>query len=235
MFHSSAQYYDKIYSFKDYEAEAKALTTAVENLLPGTPQLTMLDVGCGTAEHHRFLPSNMAVEGFDIEQEFVAIAAAKNPNNRYFAADMEDFDQGKTYDVVTCLFSSIGYMQTIERTQRAMAAMAKHVSPGGVLIVEPWFEPDAYSAGFVDQVTVDEPGLKICRMSYSEREGDVSILNFHYSIAEEGKGMGHFDEQHRLGLFTHAQQTELMAATGLESRFVTDSGIPRGVIIGKKL
>lgn len=70
MYTSSARFYDKLYSFKDYEAEAKALVTAVTNLVPDKPEITLLDVGCGTAEHHRFLPDNFQVEGFDIEPNF---------------------------------------------------------------------------------------------------------------------------------------------------------------------
>lgn len=234
MFHTSAQFYDKLYSFKDYRAEAQALTTALGNLLPGRASIEVLDVGCGTAEHHQYLPDTYKLTGFDIEQEFVDIAAAKNPRSKYLQADMHQFNLGQTYDAVVCMFSSIAYMETLPRVQTALKEMARHVNPGGVLIVEPWFEPGAYTPGFVSQLTVDEPELQVCRMSYCDREGDVSLLNFHYSVAEKGKGMVHFDEQHRLGLFTKEQMLEAMASTGMTVSHRSDTGIPRGVYIGAK-
>lgn len=234
MYTSSAPYYDKLYNFKDYEAEAKALVTAVSNLVPDKPAIKLLDVGCGTAEHHRFLPDSFQVEGFDIAPEFVNIAAKKNPNGAYFVADMHEFATGREYDVITCMFSSIAYMQTLERVEHALNTMANHLAPGGVLIVEPWFTPEGYTAGFVSQLNVDEPELQICRMTYTEREGDVSVLNFHYVAAKKGEGMVSFDEQHRLGLFTKEQMLSAMAQTGLEARFDDKSGIPRDLYIGRK-
>lgn len=236
MFTSSAHYYDKIYSFKDYQAEARELATAIAALLPNTPQPTLLDVGAGTAEHHRFMPKSIVIEGFDLQPEFVEIARAKNPSITYHVADMLDFDFGTTYDVVACMFSSIGYMKTYDKMQAAIGQMAKHVSAGGVLIVEPWFTPDGFSKGYVSQVTVDEPELQICRMTYSDHSDDKSqsILNFHYTVAQKDVGMVHFDEQHVMGLYTEEQMLEAMGSAGLVTRFVSDSGIPRGVYIGRK-
>lgn len=235
MYTSSAPYYDKLYSFKDYKAEAKALVAAVRNLVPNKSSIKLLDVGCGTAEHHRFLPDSFQVEGFDIAPDFVAIAAEKNPNGEYFVADMHDFATGRGYDVITCMFSSIAYMQTLDRVEYALNTMANHLAPGGVLIVEPWFTPDGYTAGFVSQLSVDEPELQICRMTYTERDGDVSVLNFHYTVAQKGEGMVSFDEIHRLGLFTKGQMLEAMKSTGLSATFDDKSGIPRDLYIGRKL
>ena len=53
-------------------------------------------------------------------------------------------------DVVTCLFSSIGYARTTDRLNAAVASMADHLLPGGVLI--------AARASCV-AVEVDESGL----------------------------------------------------------------------------
>ena len=54
---------------------------------------------------------------------------------------MTAFDLGCRFDVVTCLFSSIGYVGTVERLDQAIATMAAHLEPGGTLIVEPWLSP----------------------------------------------------------------------------------------------
>ncbi|MFC1853806.1 hypothetical protein ACFL27_26785 [candidate division CSSED10-310 bacterium] len=45
---------------------------------------------------------------------------------------------GKTYDVITCLFSSIGYVKTLSKLNQTVACMDHHLLPGGHLIFEPW-------------------------------------------------------------------------------------------------
>ncbi len=60
---------------------------------------------------------------------------------------MTEFDLATTYDAVTCLFSAIGYVRTVDRMNRAVACMARHVKPGGVLIVEPWITPEDWKPG----------------------------------------------------------------------------------------
>jgi SAM-dependent methyltransferase len=54
------------------------------------------------------------------------------------SADPADFNLGLTFDAVVCLFSAIGYVVTVKRLHSALAAMARHLRPGGVLLVEPW-------------------------------------------------------------------------------------------------
>jgi len=51
---------------------------------------------------------------------------------------MSDFHLPRRYDAVLCLFSSIGYLRTLDRVEAALACFQEHLAPGGVLIVEPW-------------------------------------------------------------------------------------------------
>ena len=61
---------------------------------------------------------------------------------RFFEADMSDFrGHPEQYDVVMCLFSSIGYLKTVDRVLRAFVCFRQHLLQGGLVVVEPWFEP----------------------------------------------------------------------------------------------
>jgi hypothetical protein len=40
-------------------------------------------------------------------------------------------------------------MKTYEQLKRTLVCMARHVRPGGVLLIEPWFTPDSWRAGSV--------------------------------------------------------------------------------------
>src|SRR5205085_9427398 len=107
-------------------------------------------------------------------------------------------------DAVVCMFSSIGYVRTVERLGAAVAAMGRHLEPGGVLVVEPWLAPDVWLERHVGAVFVDEPELKIARINAADRDGDVSVVDFQYLVGTPD-GVEHFTERHELGLFTVEQ------------------------------
>ncbi len=95
---------------------------------------------------------------------------------------MTAFRLGRRFDAVTCLFSSIGYVGTEAGLRSAVAAMAAHLEPGGVLVVEPWLTPDVWVPNRPHLLTVDEPNLKIARMTISGREGRLAIMEFSYLV-----------------------------------------------------
>ena len=137
-YEKSAPWYDLIYFvFKDYSAEADQIGALMEVERPGAQ--TILDVACGTGEHALHLGERgFLVDGLDLEPNFVRIAAEKNPNGTFIAADMIDFDLGKRYDAVLCLFSSIGYTRTVENLHRTIRCFREHLADDGVILVEPW-------------------------------------------------------------------------------------------------
>ena len=114
MFSKSAELYDKIYfEFKDYEAEAQMINESINRENPSAR--TILDVACGTGEHARILREKYGfdVDGIDLNDKLISLAQRKNPIGNFNNADMVDFDLGKSYDIVMCLFSSIGYVKTL--------------------------------------------------------------------------------------------------------------------------
>src|SRR6476646_6634630 len=113
MFTESAEIYDLIYSFKDYQKESEELKLILKSKSPQSK--TILDIGCGTAEHHKYLKDSFAIDGIDLSEKFIATARQKNPQGSYTVADMAAFDLNKRYDVIICLFSSIGYLRTFDK------------------------------------------------------------------------------------------------------------------------
>jgi ubiquinone/menaquinone biosynthesis C-methylase UbiE len=181
MYSKSIPFYDVIYSFKDYQAEAQHLQGIIrEHLQSGGERL--LDVACGTGKHLEFLKETYEVEGLDLSLELLDIAQECTPDVLYHHADMMDFDLGREFDIVTCLFSSIGYVKTLDNLNRAVKCMSNHLIAGGVLIIEPWFTPDAWNPGTVTANFIDEPELKIARMNIGCVEGKLSLFFLHYLI-----------------------------------------------------
>ena len=146
---------------------------------------------------------------------------------------MVDFDLGKGFDVITCLFSSIGYVKTKQRLEGAIQTMTRHLLPGGVLIVEPWFTPEQWQPGRVSALFVDQPDLKISRINIAEMEDDLSFFVFHYTVGTH-QGVEYFTERHDLGLFTREEYLEAFRKAGLEVIHDPEGLDGRGLYIGLK-
>jgi len=232
MFSVTAEIYDAIYGFKDYAGEAVKIRQLIARERPGAR--TILDIACGTGEHARLLSPDFEVDGIDLEPKFVEIARAKNPAGNFSVGDMRAFQLEKRYDVVQCLFSSIGYLLTPEDIIAALKCFGAHLAPGGVILVEPWLSPAAYKVGQLDMVTVDKPDLKVCRMNVSKREGDISILHFHYLIATN-QGVRKVEEVHRLALVPTEQMVAHFEAAGLRCAFDSVGLLDRGLFIAHRL
>jgi ubiquinone/menaquinone biosynthesis C-methylase UbiE len=212
VFSRSAQFYDAVYSFKDYDAEAAFVDAEIRRRNPEAA--TLLDVACGTGAHLAALADRYEATGLDLDPALLAIARERCPSATFHQADMTDFDLGRRFGAVTCMFSSVGYLLTTDRLESAIAAMARHLEPGGVLVLEPWLTPEAFVTPHVGAVYVNEPELKIARVNSAERRGRTSVFEFHYLVGTPD-GVDHFTERHELGLFTVDEHLRAFEAAGL--------------------
>lgn len=234
MFTKSAQYYDYIYSAsgKDYAAEADKVHKLVQKH-KRTGGNALHDVACGTGIHAGLLSKYYKVEGSDLDANMLKVAQKNYPKIRFYQGDMRSFDFGRQFDIITCLFSAIGYMKTKSDLHKAIKNMSRHLHPGGVLIVEPWFTPEQWYPGRVFTLRVDKPDLKIVRMSYSGQRGKVSLLEFEYLVGTS-KGIKHMTEHHEFGLFTHEEYLDAFQSADLKVVYDKRGLAGRGLYIGKK-
>ena len=232
MFSESAEFYDLIYStFKDYCGEAAAIAELLRSLHPDCR--TVLDVGCGTGEHARRLAEHgFTVDGLDLDPAFVQIARQKHPHGRFFVADMVDFQLPHRYDVVVCLFSSIGYLKTLNRVEHALMRFGEHLASGGVILVEPWFAPDALSSWRVVTNTAERASVRVTRTSRVEIEGRLSRVFFDYEIVEGGTTRT-AHEVHELGLFTSSEMIDTFRRAGLTVKHDPVGLTGRGLYIAR--
>ena len=233
MFTQSAEFYDLIYSgLKNYEAEAEAITALIKRTVPHARRI--LDVACGTGEHARILSEKYGfrVVGIDIDPHFVNIARKKASFLRFEVADMVAFALEEQYDVVMCLFSSIGYVRTLDRVKKALSCFRRHVRGEGLIIVEPWITPDAWENGKVFMHTAEDEKRKVCRMSYSSAKKRISTVQFEYLIGSSA-GLEHRSETHELGLFSVQELHNCFLAVGLEVRYESEGFMGRGLYLAR--
>jgi SAM-dependent methyltransferase len=189
---------------------------------------TLLDVACGTGEHARLLRSDYAVDGVDINETYLRSAQLKNPDSKFSRADMTNFNLGRIYDVVSCLFCAIGIVETYEQLEHPIFCMARHVRPGGVLIVEPWFTPERWHPGEPFILVAELNGKKVYRLSMSRREGLRSVLLHHY-MRGIPYGIERHDERIELSLFTRDEMTWTYEFGGMDVRYESEGLMGRGL------
>ena len=213
-----ASVYDVIYGVavgKDYASESAELAALIRERRPQA--LSLLDVACGTGMHLLHLRGLFdEVQGVEQSPEMASLATERlGPTVRVNLGDMRDFDLGRRFDAVTCLFSSIGYVQSAEELDRTLERLAAHLTPGGVLVLEPWFAPETWQPGTVWESTAQQHGRIIMRLSYSGLTDDgKSLTDAHYLLGEPGEGVRHWRDKHIMSLFTDDEYLDAFAAAG---------------------
>lgn len=220
---------------KGYRAEAEAL---VELARKHTPQATtLLDVACGTGSHLAELAASFReVVGVDLSADMLAVAARDDPGRELHQGDMRTFSLDRRFDVVTCMFSSTGYLADQAELDRAISNLAGHLTPGGTLIVEPWWFPEAFRPGWVAADLVRTGDRRISRMSHTVAadlpDRSASRMTIHYTVGSPESGIEHFTEVHVMTLFDRDAYEQAFHRAGLNCSYLTHELFPPGLFVG---
>jgi len=223
--------YDLIFSRRDYTAEIAFLTGVIREAGPGTASL--LDVACGPGRHLAALAEEFPdAAGVDLSEAMVSLAAERVPEGvPVTLGDMRDFDLGRRFGAVICLFGSVGYMRETPALDEAVARMAAHLEPGGVLVVEPWHHPDTFEADRAIPVIARDDGRAITTLIVQRVEGRHGIMDMRHTVAF-GTDVHTFREVHELGLFTDAEYRASFEAAGLSVTHRDDAPGRPGLYVG---
>ncbi|MET7417178.1 class I SAM-dependent methyltransferase [Streptomyces rubiginosohelvolus] len=228
-----AEIYELIYAGrgKDYPAESAEVAAHVRARRPDASAL--LDVACGTGGHMAFLRETFdVVEGLELSEHMIVKAGESMPGLPVHAGDMRDFSLERSYDAVICMFSSIGYMDTPEELEAALSGMARHLTPGGVIVLEPWYFPDAFLPGYIAEDLVRSDGRVTVRISHSTREGDRVPIVVHYLDALKDGGIRHFTDVHRMRLFTREAYERAFEEAGCSVEYIRTDRFGCGLFVG---
>lgn len=221
--------YDVEYSAKDYAAEAETIARIVCDRSPDPA--TLLDVACGTGKHLEHLRALFACEGVDLDDGLLAVARERLPGIPLHHGDMRTLDLGRRFDAVTCLFSAIGFVRGPDELGAVARALAQHLQPGGVLLVEPWLTPDVWIPNRPHVLSADAPGLALARVTLSGlRDERISTTEMHY-VAGTADGIEHFVDEHELYLFTEDEMRAAFEGAGLRAELDPEGLTGRGLWI----
>ncbi|MCE2437925.1 MAG: class I SAM-dependent methyltransferase [Candidatus Latescibacteria bacterium] len=212
-----APYYDVLYQWKDYRSEAARIHQLIQShrLSSGN---ALLDVACGTGEHTRYLREHYRVTGIDLNPEMLKIARRKVPGVSFLRRDMTFFDLKRRFDAIVCLFSSIAYVRTYRKLRQTVACFGRHLKPGGILVIEPFFTTGTFRPGSINGGTMEREGVRISRHSVSRRRGNLAVLDFHFLLSTK-LGVRYFRDIHELALFDSERFLDILEDEGLRPEF----------------
>ena len=229
----SAEIYDLLYAqLVDYDANAARVEALIRERRPGAT--TLLEVACGTGAYLERFADGFEVAGLDISPPMLDRARVRLPGADLVEGDMRDFDLGRTFDAVVCLFSSIAYMVSLEDLGAAIRGFARHLTPGGVAVLEPWFPPEQWKDGYVGAMSARNDELAVGRVSTSVRDGRVVTMRWAFAVAYPAGGIETYVEEHPTGQFTVQEHLDAFAAAGLEVEHDPEGLMGRGLYVAVK-
>jgi hypothetical protein len=116
----------------------------------------------------------------------------------------------------------------------AIACMARHLSPGGLLLVEPFLTPEEFKdEGMPRAVFVNQPRFKLARMHVNRVVNRVVIVEQHF-LAARPEGITYVVETHEYGLFTRAEMEAAFRDAGLRVAYLPNVFGDRPLYVGTK-
>lgn len=234
IYDSAAPWYDRMWGpRRNHAGDVEVIIETVEQRNPDAKRL--LDVGCATGEHLRHLVPRFEVVGVDVSSGLLEVARRKLGDSAVLhKADMFDLDLGERFDVVTCLWGTIAYASTPRSLAMVAVSVARHLTPGGVAIIEPWLTPEAFDAA--DRVNVavnddEDPVLTV--VSTTSRDGNVAQLRRLY-VAATAHNLQTVEEIHQLGVFDEATYRSAFDSAGLETEWLAEGMHGRGLLVATK-
>ncbi len=213
-----AEYYDRIYWWKDYDREVSFLTEAFRKYHVRGRRI--LEVACGTGNHTRILTRlGYEVTGVDISEDVLSVARRKVAKGATFVrGDMKNLSEAVDgeYDAVICLFSAISYNSSMADLRKTLTGFRALLKSNGIVVFDTHFTKKDFRDGYRGEDIFDDGKVIGARLSTSTREGDVGVLSFTYLIKDGRKVVVLRNDVHRLGLFDPGDFISVMKEVGFK-------------------
>lgn len=223
-------YYDKIFSQKKYNKEAKIIIDIFRSIRHQEPQ-HILDIGCGTGNHAlEFGRLGFNVVGVDTDRNAILIANKKRSSidgllriPHFICGEIREL-RAKNFDLATALFNVINYVPGPQALVRFFRAIHSRLRPKGVFIFDCWNgiaalrEPPRRK-----HVLIDHQGERLRIKTYPEK---LDLLRQFVQMRSEivitrKAEQDRFAYQYCHRLWTPWELTEFLTAAGFSARCPT--------------
>jgi len=196
-----SNYYDLLYSEKDYQRECDFIENIFHNFAT-RPIKTILDSGCGVGGHSLILASRgYSVTGVDMSEVMIAQAKEKSKgianDVKWYIEDIRSFNLEAKFDAALCMFAVLNFLPRTIDILNAMKSIRKHLRKNSLFIFDSWngfavlhMRPSARSK------TVEKGNIKIVRTADSHLDiyEHICKVSYHMIVTKSNRVIDEFDE-----------------------------------------
>ena len=135
MYREFAEIYDRVMDNVPYDEWSSFLIRQIHKYKPDSEFI--LDLACGTGNISFYLKQVFSLSGMDISEKMLDIARIKNPECTFSKCDIsQDFLSEKKFDVITCIYDSVNYLNSIRDLNSFLDNSVKNLKKNGLLIFD---------------------------------------------------------------------------------------------------
>jgi SAM-dependent methyltransferase len=209
-----SQYYDEIYKDKPYQQEAEFIHKKIQEHNPQNEH-TILELACGTGTHSGHLSSfGYSITATDRSNDSLEIARKKSATKSvtFKVMDMESPENLGRFDVVICLFDSIGYLVDNDKITNLFNFVKSSLKPDGIFIYEYW-HGGAFLKGHDATRYKFLSNLNLHRISNTSIDYLNQYASVNYKFFQDGKI---YEETHKNRFFLAQEMSLFVEHAGFE-------------------
>lgn len=208
-----SQYYDLLYSDKDYEKEVAYVNDLIKSNIPLAK--TILDMGCGTGKHAElFSKKGYSVHGIDLSEEMLKVAETrkigKEDKLSFSHSSIQNLNLTKKFDVIVSLFHVMSYQNSNDELIKAFEVAKEHLNNGGIFIFDFWYGPAVLNDLPTTRVKrLEDNSINVTRIAEPKLYPSKNVVNVNYDIFIKSKNTKDIIEKKELHKMRYFFDTEL--------------------------
>lgn len=211
------RYYALLYGHRD-DADASAWVEAIAARWALPAGSAIMDMACGRGRHARhFAQLGLHVTGIDISESSIADARSSVPAAEFHVRDMRSVFWREHFDAICCLFTSLGYFETLDDDQQVFHAASLALKPGGFFTVD-FMNIAVVLRDLVEKEELEREGI---RFSIHRSLHDGVLVK--RVTVEDGASIKCFEE--RVQALDHHAMAAMARKAGLEVIDITDGPV----------
>jgi len=185
-----SEYYDLLYSDKNYQQEVNYIVDIIQKELPNAK--TILDLGCGTGVHANLLAEKgYHVTGIDLSDKMISIAnnSLKNRYNKnkeklhFEVGDIRKIRKDKKFDVVISLFHVFSYLNSNNDVIEGMQTIKSHLKKNGICLFDFWYGSGVLTSLPTTRVKrLENSEIKLLRIAEPKHYPNDNIVEVNFNL-----------------------------------------------------
>jgi SAM-dependent methyltransferase len=116
----------------------------------------------------------------------IELAQEKVKDVEFKIGDMKNLELGEQFDIIICMFSSIGYNLSYDDLETTFRNFHKHLRSGGIVVFDTWFHKRGWIEGYMNTHTIVEDNLQLARITQSCSKGNIGNFNMVFIVKDHG-------------------------------------------------